>query len=346
MRTLCVRSAAFSALLALSVCAPSAFAQDAKIEQAKTHMQAGAAFYNDPSGRKCEEAYREFSKAYELSGSLNALKGMGVCALELERDGEAIEYLSKFLAGKKDQLEAEEKAQVENDIAALNSAVAWITISASEDGVKLMDVRTPTKGFPIRNRYDVGTAPTRLGIHPGSHSFEARNASGETQTWNIDLANGSTLDHAFDFGGSAAAVVPLAPPPGGPTPGQPPPGQPDEVADEDNRPIPTTVYIFGGLTVALVIPTVIFMASASGARSDFDDQNGSASAAELDDLRGDVTTMNLVADVFLGATVASAAATAIFYFTRPTVDSQTGSYWTVAPAVSRDGGGAAMFGAF
>jgi len=307
-------------------------------------MQAGAAFYNDPSGRKCEEAYREFSKAYELSGSLNALKGMGVCALELERDGEAIEYLTKFLAGKK-ELAGEEKAQVEADIAALNSAVAWITLSANQDGVKLTDVRTPTKGFPIRNRYEVGTAPVRLGIHPGSHSFEARTASGETQSWNIDVSNGSTLDHAFEFGGTTA-VAPVAPPPaGGPTPAQPP-GQPDEVVDDDNRPIPTTVYIFGGLTVALAVPTVIFMASASGARSDFDDQNGSASAAELDDLRGDVTTMNLVADIFLGATVASAAATAIFYFTRPTVESQTGGYWTVAPAVSRDGGGAAVFGAF
>lgn len=310
-------------------------------------MQAGAAFYNDPSGRKCEEAYREFSKAYELSGSLNALKGMGVCALELERDGEAIEYLGKFLAGKKDQLSAEEKAQVEADITALNSAVAWVTVSATQDGVKLMDVRTPTKGFPIRNRYDIGTAPTRLGIHPGSHSFEARTPSGETQTWNIDISNGSQHEHTFEFGGGAtAAPPPVVPVPGAPPPAQPPPGQPDEVTEEDDRPIPTTVYIFGGLTIALAVPTVIFMVSASGARSDFDDANGNASAAELDDLRGDVTTMNLLSDIFLGATIASAAATAIFYFTRPTVETQTGGYWTVAPAVSRDGGGAAVLGAF
>ncbi|MEO5728898.1 MAG: hypothetical protein ABI134_17355, partial [Byssovorax sp.] len=88
---------------------PAAFAQGkqhpaatdpAKLAEAKRHMQAGAAFYNDPSGHKCEEAIREFGKAYELSGSLNALKGQAVCNLELERDGEAIEQYTKYLAGK------------------------------------------------------------------------------------------------------------------------------------------------------------------------------------------------------------------------------------------------------
>ena len=30
----------------------------AQLAEAKKHMEAGAAFYNDPSGHKCEEAYR------------------------------------------------------------------------------------------------------------------------------------------------------------------------------------------------------------------------------------------------------------------------------------------------
>ena len=63
-------------------------AQDgAKLEQAKQHMAAGSSFYNDPSGHKCEEALVEFGKAYELSGSWKALRAMGICELELERDG-------------------------------------------------------------------------------------------------------------------------------------------------------------------------------------------------------------------------------------------------------------------
>src|ERR1700759_1517734 len=101
-----LRSKIWMAPLAMMIAlaAPSAHAQPAadpaKIEQAKQHKKAGAAFYNDPSGHKCEEAIREFSQAFELSGSLNALKGMAVCNLELERDGEAIDQYTKFLAGK------------------------------------------------------------------------------------------------------------------------------------------------------------------------------------------------------------------------------------------------------
>src|SRR5437870_11180479 len=98
-----------TALTLASLCvtlSPVAWGQGAppadptKLEEAKRHMQAGASFYNDPSGHKCEEAIREFGKAYELSGSLNALKGQAVCNLELERDGEAIEQYTKYLQGK------------------------------------------------------------------------------------------------------------------------------------------------------------------------------------------------------------------------------------------------------
>jgi hypothetical protein len=60
-------------------------------------------------------------------------------------------------------------------------------------------------------------------------------------------------------------------------------------------------------------------------------------------LRSDVVTNNLLADVFLGATVVSAAATAVFYFTRPEVDATT-TGWMLVPAVAPSGGGA-MFSA-
>ena len=94
---------------------PPPTADPAKIEQAKLHMAAGAALYNDPSGHKCEEAYVEFGKAYELSGSLNALKNRAVCALELEKDGEALLDYKKVLAGMGEKLPPEEKTQIAND---------------------------------------------------------------------------------------------------------------------------------------------------------------------------------------------------------------------------------------
>ena len=108
-------------------------------------MKAGAAFYNDPSGHKCEEALVEFRKAYALSESLNALKGMAVCNLELERDADAIDEYAAYVAGKGASLDAEEKAQVEADLNALRQAVATVTLRVDADGVRVVDVRTPPR---------------------------------------------------------------------------------------------------------------------------------------------------------------------------------------------------------
>src|SRR5690606_12130463 len=111
--------------------------------------------------------YREFSKAYELSGSLNALKNMGVCALELERDGAAIEHFETFLAGKGGKADAAERAQIESDLKALKAAVAWVTLKSNRPGARVTDTRTPSRGSPITNRYTVGPDGLRVGIHPG-----------------------------------------------------------------------------------------------------------------------------------------------------------------------------------
>src|SRR5262245_37309164 len=205
MRSLLARTTA--AIAIASVCsftAPAVFAGDtpapvpandpAKLEEAKKHMQAGAAFYNDPSGHKCEEAIREFGKAYELSGSLNALKGMAICNLELERDGDAIEQYSGYLAGKGSSIDAAEKTQIEADLNALKLAVATVTLSADKEGVKITDVRTPSRGYPIQNVYTLAAGKKKkLGVHPGQHLFTASVEGQPDVTWKVEIANGATV---------------------------------------------------------------------------------------------------------------------------------------------------------
>jgi hypothetical protein len=302
----------------------------AQLAEAKRHMEAGAAFYNDPSGHKCEEAYREFKKAYDLSGSLNALKAMGICALELERDGEAIERLEKYLEGKGAQIEAGDKAQVESDLKALRAAVARVTFKSDRSEVRITDVRTPSKGPQVTNDYAL-TGEQTLGIHPGRHTFTASAEGAPSLTWTVEIANGGTYDHMFDFSKAAASA--------GAGGAQPKPA-------ETERPVPVTAFVFGGLTVALAVPTVIFMVRAGGKNSDYEAQNGKLPAAELTELRSDVKSANLVADIFLGATVASLAATGIFYFTRPSRPAEKTGAWAVAPTASRSGGGAVVIGRF
>src|SRR5262249_32158347 len=160
--------------------------------EAKKHMEAGAAFYNDASGvHKCEEALKEFKLAYDLSGSLNALKAMGVCELELERDGDAIAHYEKFLEKRGDKPHPD-RAQVETDLKALKAAVAWVTVSSDRSNVRITDVRTPAKGYPITNRYVASAAAQKLGLHPGSHVLTASSDNAPDQTWKVELANGAT----------------------------------------------------------------------------------------------------------------------------------------------------------
>lgn len=320
----------------------SACADDDKLAAAKRHMEAGAAFYNDPSGHKCEEAVREFKKAHELSGSLNALRGAAICSLELERDGEAIAGYEQYLAGKGDKIDPAEKQQIMADLTALKSAVAKVTLRTDRPGVRIVDTRTPARGFPITNRYEGRVEGEELGIHPGEHVFTASLDGEPDQVWRVSIANGSVVEHvfAFDEAASAAPVAsrsekePLATPSG------------SERSAKDasgSRPVPTSVYVVGGLTVALAVPTVVFMVLATGKKSDYDAANGHGNTAELEDLRQDVTTMNLLADIGMGVTAASLVTTGILYFTRPTKsDERKAGAWTVTPTVGASNAGALL----
>ena len=324
--------------------APPAAAKDpAKIEEAKKHMQAGAAFYNDPSGHKCEEAIREFGKAYDLSGSLNALKGSAVCNLELERDGEAIEQYTKYLQAKGATIDAADKAQVETDLNTLRASAAFVTFSTDQAGVKISDVRTPSKGFPITNRYPLPMTGRKLGIHPGQHTFTASADGMPDQTWTIEIVNGGKFEHSFEFNKGKPVVVD---------------GdkidKPVEPRMVKSRPVPTSVYVTSGLTVALAIPLAIFGVRALGKGGDYKAANGTLPKAELDAMASDVKSANLITDIFLGATVASAAVTTVLFLVRPTkmvpeepkAGGAKGASFHVLPTVGREGGGAVFVGAF
>src|SRR6266481_4578482 len=72
--------------------AAPAFAADPPVTpEARTHFAAGVNLLRDPDGARYEEAYREFKAAYAASPSYKILGNLGLCAMKLERDGEAIE---------------------------------------------------------------------------------------------------------------------------------------------------------------------------------------------------------------------------------------------------------------
>ncbi len=307
-------------------------ADPAKLEKAKEHMAAGSLLYNDPScpqGAKCEAALVEFEKAYELSGSWKALRAVGICELKLERNGAALTHFEQVLAIGGDQIPKDDKTQINNDIKTLKTSTAYVKITTNQPNAKLSATRQPSQGLPVTNRYAVTADGITVGVHPGSYVFTASSDGFPDVTWQAEVPNGSQLEHHFEL---ALKVDEKAPPP----------------KAEMERPVPITVWIFTGLSGACAVTSGTFMVLSKLAKDEYDDQNGvNPNAQELEDMRQDVVTKNIVADVFIGVTAASFAATLIFYFTRPEVPVEPGrAAWTVVPQIGPEVAGATFVTSF
>jgi len=296
------------------------------LEEAKKHWEAGQAFYNDPSGKhNCEDAVREFSKAYELSGSVKAARARGICEMELEQDGAAIADFDLYLGNRPKDAGPDEIAQVESDEKRLKAVVADVVIHSDKPNTRITSVRQPAQGLPITNRYLAATDGTSLKIHPGSYTFTAQAEGAPDVSWTADIQPSSQNAHSIDFAAAvkAAAQGKLQ---------QPVPTMP--VADEGTRPIPVVAWVFGAVTVAAIVPTVAAGVLALQAKSAYNAKNGKASTATLTPLRSDVITKAAVSDVFLGVTIAAAITTTVFIITRPTVHKKIGAAPTMSVAVA------------
>jgi hypothetical protein len=347
--------AALVGLVWLAASPGSVFAQpacnpnpsDAERSQALEAMGTGGAYWEDPDRQApeqragaAEDAYPHFKRAYTLTCSVNALFNVALAAVALELDGEAIEAYEIVLA-KKTDFSPEDRQLYESDLARLKASVAWIVVTAASDGVKLEDARTPRSGAPIRNTYTIGTKETRIGIHPGTHRFVAINQAGVQSAWDQEIAAGSNQEHHFEFTGPPGPA-----PGGGPGPG-PGPGGGDKAGGGG---FPVYVWVAGGVTIASAITMGVLMGVSFAKKNDYEENIlGKVSTDEQVSAAEDVQTLSVVADVFIGVTVALAATTVILAVTAPSKKEASaksgprfGVDYTVAPMIDDQGGGAAL----
>ncbi|MGZ3416483.1 MAG: hypothetical protein ACXVEE_01395 [Polyangiales bacterium] len=299
-------------------------------EEARQHFKAGVNLLNDPDGPRYEEAYREFKAAYAASPSYKILGNLGLCAMKLERDGEAIDAYEKYLAEGGKEIEANERAQVQTDLTTLKTGAVKVKLTISPPDASIIDARIPVKGDQVVNTYQADAkGVAEIKVRSGRHVFTVKANGYETQTWEVDAAAGSTQQKEIKL--QKPTVVPTAPTgPTGPTP-------PTTVA---TRPIPTSFWIATGAAGVLVVGGAITGAMALGKHSDYDKQNG-VDANAADKLRKDGRTLNLVTDVLLGGAVVAAGVATFLYASRPTVEvpaKDRGSRF-VAPVVGANGGG-------
>ncbi len=294
------RVAAASGLLAsVVVLAPGARAAGDVVitEEARTHFAAGVALLQDPKAPRYEEAYREFKSAYAASPSYKILGNLGLCAMKIERDSEAIQAYETYLKDAGTDVTSEQRAQVQRDLLTLKAGVLEVTVSSDPPGASIVDSRTPVEGPDVRNSYGSILTPTTLGLRHGHHVITARLQGYLDQQWEFDASESTAPPHTF------AMIKPA-------------------VADRPTireRPVPTGAYVAGGATIALALGGAFFGALALQRHSDFVAVNDGLHVTEAASDRSSGQTLNIVTDAFFGAAVIGAGITTYFVLSRATV---------------------------
>ncbi len=323
--------------------APTTDASDEVVisERARAHFRAGVAFLQDPDGARYAEALREFQAAYVDSPSWKILGNLGICAMKLERDGEAVEAFTKYLAEGGSRIEASERAQVQRDLDMLSAGVVWVKLRSTPPGAQFTDERIPVAGAPVINRYTDTEAELRIGLRPGRHRMTVELPGYQTATWSFDAQSGASLDRTFELVPEEQAKPTTAPVSVGVESGR---------ASEPERPTPTGVYIGLAATGALAVGGGVTGLLALQKQKDYEDANKSITSSDerknAEDLRSSGQTLNLVADVLFAGALVAGGVTAFLYFTRPEVTVGSETAVRVAPAPLPGGGGLWMQGQF
>ena len=297
-------------VIVASTVAVSARAQEVTPD-ARVHFTAGVNLLRDPAKPRYEEAYREFKAAYAIAPVTQILGNLGLCAMMLERDSEAIDAYERYLKGMID-LDAKDREQIDRDLQTLKLGVTRIKLSANMPGVTVLDKRIPTQGDPVTNVYgplEEGS-PTgmALGIRQGHHIMTARLPGRPELVWETDTVAGEMAPHVFEFPKDEPPPRPVDVAPPEPLP--PPPPPPD-------RPIPRSFWYAAGATGVLAVATTITGVAALSARSSYKSANEGTTPERAEDLRSNAKTLNVTTDVLLVGTLVGAAVTTFIYLTRP-----------------------------
>ena len=325
-----MRIAPFIVFTGALLLAPSVRAQDAEInEQARAHFQAGVNSLQDPDGARYEEAYREFKAAYQSSPSWKILGNLGIAAMKLERDGEAIEAFQKYLAGGAATLAPEEREQFQRDLGTLQAGVVKLSLDVSVPGATVSDERVPVTGSPVRNSYVPNGQHLEIGVRAGHHKLTVSAPGYEPAVWELEAVSGAAQAHTFELKRPTPST--------GPGPG---------AATGSARPTPTGVYVGLATTGVFAVGAGVVGALALGKKSEFDDANKGTNSSKAERLHDNVKTFNLVTDILIGAAVVSAGVTTYLYVSRPNVDAPASGWLRLQPQVGLHTSALQLEGAF
>ena len=250
-------------------------------EQARVHFQKGIESYTDGDYRA---ALIEFERAYALHPAYRLLYNLGQVAYEL-RDYTATErYFTQYLEEGKDEIPADRRAEVEQDLARVRARIASVHLVTNQPGARL-----------FVDDKEVGRAP--LGpyrLSAGQHRIQAQQVGFSPVARVVELAGGDDVTVRLDFGARLATA-------------------PAPATEESSTNWPLWTGIATGV---FAVGAASFGYAASRDSSDYEDAlKRQTSREELDKLANGAESKAIVADVLLGAAVVGGTVTVILLLT-------------------------------
>jgi hypothetical protein len=318
-------------------------------DDAKARFSAGVKLLKDPDGARYDEALREFQAAYAASPSWKILGNLGLCAMKLERNGDALEAYTKYLAQGGANIDEAEKKQIQTDVELMNrgsSTVTFLLKGTTGEG-QLQDSRVKADGRMALNMYPLpASKPVLLTMQAGHHVVIAKIA-GQELKWEVDLVAGKSADHTFQVeakpatppvASAAPTATEVAPPP-------PPPAEPSGFR------LRTAGYITGGVGVAALVGGVVAGAVGKSKLSTLekDCPNNVCPAGKKSDADS-IESLQTTANVLLiGGVVLAGAGVTLVLLDRPKAAPAAAIFsptLRVGPAPTTGGGGLFASGTF
>ncbi len=205
--------------------------------EARLHFENGVSLLG-AAPPNYQDAYRQFLLAYEKSGqNWKVLGNLGLCALGLERDGEALTYYQRYLDEGGDEVSAEERADIEREVLLIKGNMATLRLTASDPGVRV-SVEREGSSVPAQ-LYRLGEAGAEIGVRAGQLTLTA-SLGDRKETWETVVSAGESANHTFDF----TPPAPVAAVPNQATASEPPPPPP-----QATNPVRTWGFVMAGAGV-------------------------------------------------------------------------------------------------
>jgi hypothetical protein len=279
----------YQLLLGASLIAGVAHA-DTKLDEAKSHLQSGAALYDENNFRG---ALVEFQRAYELAPSYKILFNIGQVEMELQDYAGALKAYTRYVKEGGPDIPSARLAQVNADIERLKGRVGFLVIqTAAGAGVLIDDVQ-------------VGYAPLPepVAVSAGQHRVTV-NAGRDPVTRVFDVAGRQTVIAALAVDAPVTPIKPPAPAIG-----------PALVEEPKSK---TPVYVAWAVTGGMVIGAGVFALIAHGNANDLAALRTTypVTGDQLESQRTTTVRNAAITDMFTGAAVVSAGVALYLTVTR------------------------------